>query len=115
MYNIDLKENETIIYNNDDVKILKNNQIIEVSVVITNERLIILRDGNKLGTMNNVLKTVKAIGFVPNKESIFEVSLSDIVDTIPGDYSKIVLGNNTFIQISDNNIIHVIKNRNWSR
>lgn len=111
MYNIDLKENEMIIYNNDDVQVLKDNQVIEVSVVITNDRLIILRDGNKLGNMNNVLRTTKGIGFAPNREVVFEVSLSDIVNTIPGEYSKIVLGNNTFIQISDENIIHVIETR----
>lgn len=112
MYNIDFKENEMIIYNNDDVQVLNNNQIIEVSVVITNERLIVLRDGNKLGNMNNVLRTTKGIGFVPNREVIFEVSLSDIVNTIGGEYSKIVFKNNTFIQISDENIIQVIETRN---
>lgn len=112
MYNIDLKENEIIIYNNDDVRVLKNNQVIEVSVVITNNRLIILQDGNKLGNMNNLLRTTKGVGFVPNREIIFEVSLSDIVNTIPGEHSKIVLNNNTFIEINDQNIIHVLENRN---
>lgn len=111
MYNIDLKENETIIYNNDDVQVLKDNQVIEVSVVITNDRLIILQDGNKLGNMNNVLRTTKGIGFLPNMEIVFEVPLSDIVKTIHGEYLKIVLNNNTFIQISDENIIHVIETR----
>jgi len=115
MYNIDLKENETIIYNNDDVQVLKDNQIIEVSVVITNEKLIILQDGNKLGNMNNLLRTTKGLGFVPKMEVIFEVPLSDIADTVPGEYSKIVLNNNTFIQINDENIIHIIETRNWSR
>jgi len=112
MYNIDLKENETIIYNNDDVQVLKDNQIIEVSVVITNEKLIILQDGNKLGNMNNLLRTTKGLGFVPKMEVIFEVPLSDIADTVPGEYSKIVLNNNTFIQINDENIIHIIETRN---
>lgn len=115
MYNIDLKENETIIYNNDDVQVLKDNQIVEVSVVVTNNRLIILQDGNKLGNMNSVLRTTKSVGFVPNREIIFEVSLSNIVKTMPGEYSKIVLNNNTFIQISDENIIHIIETRDWSR
>jgi len=115
MYNIDLKENEMIIYNNDDVQVLKNEQIIEVSVVITNDRLIILQDSNKLGNMNNVLRTTKGIGFTPNREVVFEVSLSDIVKTIHGEYSKVVLSNNTFIQISDENIINIIETRDWSR
>lgn len=111
MYNIDLKENETIIYNNDDVQVLKDNQIVEVSVVVTNNRLIILQDGNKLGNMNSVLRTTKSVGFVPNREVIFEISLSEIIKIIPGEYSKIVLSNNTFIQISDENIIYIIETR----
>ena len=111
MYNIDLKENEMIIYNNDEVNILNNNEIIEVSVVVTNSRLIILQDGNKLGNMNNVLRTTKGVGFISNREIIFQLPLSDIVKTIPGEYSKIVLNNNTFIQISDENIIHIIETR----
>ena len=112
MYNIDLNDNEMIIYNNDEVNILNNNEIIEVSIVITNSRLIILQDGNKLGNMNNLLRTTKAIGFIPNSEIIFQTSLNDIIATIPGEYVKIVLSNNTFIEINDKNIIHVLENRN---
>jgi len=115
MYNIDLNDNETIIYNNDEVKVLNNNKIIDVSLVITNNRLIILQDGNKLGNMNNLLRTTKAIGFVPNREIIFQTPLTNIVETIPGEYVKIVLSNNTFIEINDSNIIHILENRNWSR
>ena len=83
MYNIDLNDNEMIVYNNDEVNVLNNNKVIEVSVVVTNSRLIILQDGNKLGNMNNLLRTTKSIGFVPNREIIFQTSLDDIIATIP--------------------------------
>lgn len=112
MYNIDLNDNEIIIYNNDEVSVLNNDKKIDVSLVITNQRLIVLQDGNKLGNMNNVLRTTKAIGLVPNREIIFQTLLVSIVGTIPGEYVKIVLNNNTFIEIKDKNIIHILENRN---
>ena len=112
MYNIDLNDNETIIYNNDDVKVLNNNKVIDVSLVITNNRLIILQDGNKLGNMNNLLRTTKAIGFMPDREIVFQISLTDIIATIPGECVKLVLSNNTFVEINDQNIIHILDNRN---
>ena len=59
MYNIDLQENETIIYNNDETKIKANDKVLDISLVITNTRLIILQDTNKLGNMNNLLRTTK--------------------------------------------------------
>ena len=109
MYNIDLKENEMIIYNNDDAKIKIKGKVIEVSLVITNTRLIILQDSNKLGNMNNVLRTTKAMGFIPNREIIFEALLDDIINVISNEYSKIVLKDNTFIDISDENIIYILQ------
>ena len=112
MYNINLNDNEMIVYNNDDVNVLNNNKAIEVSLVITNNRLIILQDGNKLGNMNNLLRTTKSIGFMPNREIIFQIPLNDITATIPGEYVKIVLSNSTFIEVNDTNIIHVLEHRN---
>lgn len=109
MYNIDLNDNEIIIYNNDEVKILNNNKVIDVSLVITNNRLIILQDGNKLGNMNNLLRTTKAIGFISNREIIFQTPLSSIVDVINDEHIKLVLNNNYFIEINDKNIINILK------
>ena len=108
MYNIDLKENENIIYNNDEAKILNKNQILEVSLVITNNRLIILEDSNKLGDLNNLLKTTKGLGFIPNMEIIFQIPLNEIKDIISNEYTKIVFNNNTFVEINDENIKHIL-------
>lgn len=111
MYNIDLSENETIIYNNDESKVIKENDSINVSIVITNNRLIILEDTNKKSSIHNVLTMTKAMSFMPNKEIIFEIELSKIVDVITEDKTKIILPNNQYIFVLDNNIEHIIKNR----
>ena len=110
MYNINLNENEIIIYNNDEDHILSGDELIDVSVVVTNSRLIILQDGNKLGDMNHLLRTTKAIGFIPSKEIIFETPLCSIVDIINEKYIKVILNDNYFIEISDKNIINILKN-----
>ena len=109
MYNINLQENETIIYNNDEVKIKKNDKILEVSLVITNNRLIILEDGNKLGNMNNLLRATKGLGFIPNKEIIFQTNRDEIKEIVYNEYTKIIFNNNTFIEIQDENIKHVLE------
>lgn len=112
MYNINLNELEMIIYNNDDAYVLSNNKKIEVSLVITNQRLMLLEDGNKLGNLNTILKTTKGMSFIPNREIIFEVSLEQIIATIPGEYVKLILSNSTFVEIQDVNIIHILENIN---
>ena len=109
MYNIDLKENEEIIYNNDEAKILSENQVLEVSLVITNNRLIILEDATKLGNLNNLFRTVKRVSLVPNREIIFQTLLNEIKDIISDKYIKIILNNNDFIEINDKNIIDILK------
>lgn len=109
MYNINLQENETIVYNNDEVKIKANNKILEVSLVITNNRLIILEDGNKLGNMNNLLRTTKGLGFIPNKEIIFQINRNEIKEIIYNEYTKIIFINNTFVEIQDKNIKYVLE------
>lgn len=109
MYNINLQENETIVYNNDEVKIKANDKILEVSLVITNNRLIILEDGNKLGNMNNLLMTTKGLGFMPNKEIIFQISRDEIKEIVYNEYTKIIFINNTFVEIQDENIKHVLE------
>lgn len=109
MYNINLQENETIIYNNDEVKIKANNKILEVSLVITNNRLIILEDGNKLGNMNNLLRTTKGLGFIPNKEIIFQINRDEIKEIVYNEYTKIIFNNDTFVEIQDGNIKHILE------
>lgn len=112
MYNIDLQENETIIYNNDETKIKANDKILDISLVITNNRLIILQDSNKLGNMNNVLRTTKGLGFIPNREIIFQINRNEIKDIIYNEYAKIIFNNNTFIEVKDENIKHILENAN---
>lgn len=110
MYNLDLNENEIIIYSN-ETKILNKGNRVDVAVVITNERLLLLQEVNKLGNLNTVLRQTLALGFVPNKEVIFEAKLDDIKGMVAGEYVKIVFNNNSFIEIGDKNIVSVIESR----
>ena len=112
MYNLNLNESEMIIYNNDDTYVLSDNKKIEVSLVITNQRLMILEDRNKQGNLNTILRTTKGMSFIPNREIIFEVPLEQIITTLPGEYIKLILNNSTFIEIQDDNIIHILENIN---
>jgi len=111
MYNIDLQENENIIYNNDETKIKANDKVLDISLVITNNRLIILQDTNKLGNLNNVLRTTKGLGFIPNREIIFQININEIKDIIYKDYNKIIFNNNTFIEVKDENIKHILETK----
>ena len=107
MYDIDLKENESIIYNNDEIK--TNDKILDVSLVITNNRLIILQEGNKLGNMNNLLRTTKGIGFIRNRKIIFQIILDEIKEVVSSEYTKITFNNNTFIEIQDEKVKNILK------
>ena len=107
MYDIDLKENESIIYNNDEIK--TNDKILDVSLVITNNRLIILQEGNNLGNMNNLLRTTKGIGFIRNRKIIFQIILDEIKEVVSSEYTKITFNNNTFIEIQDEKVKNILK------
>ena len=108
MYNFDLEKNEKVIDNFDDVYVKSGNEVLNVSVIITNLRLLILDfpkniDPFKFGRMT----------YTPvSKEIILEVYLSNIKSIKKvNDYYKYILGDDNYFLLSDENTYNIINKK----
>lgn len=59
--------------------------------------------------MNNLLRTTKGLGFIPNKEIIFQINRDEIKEIIYNEYTKIIFNNTAFVEIQDENIKHILE------
>ena len=65
---------------------------------------------NKIDNKNeNIYEAIwYELGFIPNREIIFQINLNEIKDIVYNEYTKILFNNNTFIEVKDENIKHIL-------
>lgn len=78
MYIFDKLENEEIEYISDSAILKVNEQDKNISVILTNQRLLLLDYPSKVNNYEEALKS-KAVNYIEKKEVILEVNLSDII------------------------------------
>ena len=105
MYNYELKENEKIIKIFDDILLKKGNDNIDVSIIITNMRFIILSIPNDIESF----RVGRVINNPNYKEIIFETDINNIIDIEKEDnYYKYILKDTNYFYLNSNKIYNFI-------
>lgn len=113
MYDIDLNNNESIECI-DERAILKVNGIEEVVVaVVTNLRMIILKDMNKDIEYKVRLGATKNVSYFPKYEPILTIDKNKVVELklVENDFFKYVLADTNYFIMKSNIILNAIKER----
>jgi hypothetical protein len=80
MYNIELEKDEQIIIDDGAAKSIVNGKFVDIAVIVTNKKIVVLRDTNTMVDVIEVFRVTKAMGFIPNYEIIFETKIENIID-----------------------------------
>lgn len=100
MYNFKKLENEDIKYISDSALLKVNEQDKNISVIVTNQRLLLLDYPSKINNYEEALKS-RAVDYIEKKEVILEVNLSDII-SIEND--KYTLKDTNYFYLKDNEL-----------
>ncbi len=105
MYNLELEENEIIRKIFDGILLKTSKDILNVSIIITNNRFIILSIPKDIESF----RIGRMINYPTTKEIIFETNLNNIKDLEKEkDYYKYILLNNDYILLNSNKIYKFI-------
>ena len=105
MYNIELKNNEQIKEIFDDILLKMGNDNIDVSVIVTNMRFIILSIPKDIESF----RVGRVINHPSHKEIIFETDINNIIDIEKeDDYYKYILKDTNYFYLNSNKIYNFI-------
>ena len=108
MYNFDLEKGEKVIDNFDDVYVKTGNDILCVSVIITNLRLLFFDYPKDI----NPFKFGRSTNTLTSKEEILEVKLADIKDIKKvKDFYKYTLNDEKYFMLSDENTYRIVSKK----
>ena len=103
MYNFNLNDNESIIFDNNHVIIEQNEERGEFGVVITEERLLIFKDLTSEGT-TAVLKQTKKIKPIEAMGLIMMIPLKEITSYELKNNDTLIKTNTTMIKVIDHDL-----------
>ena len=107
MYNLNLSNNEKVLLIDDNI-LIKNKEKY-YTIIITNERLLILDYPNVFHNSNEDLRTSGKMNYIKMKEIIESINLALIKNIEEGDaYSKIIFKNDSYLEIKSKNVIQKI-------
>ncbi len=78
MYEFDKLNGEEIKYISDYALLRKDNEYVNISVILTNKRLILLDYPSGVNNYEEALKTSRGMDYLKKKEPILAVNLEDI-------------------------------------
>ena len=106
MYDFKLKNNEEIRLISDDTIIYTDNEEINVTCIITNQRLLILDYPSGIYNSAEDLRVSGKMTYIRKKEIVAEINLKDITSIIKeNNYYRIELNNKSYINLSDEETI----------
>ena len=109
MYNVKLSNDEKIELISDDTIIYNNNDSSIYTSIITTNRYIILEYPSDVFNPKEDLRIIGRLNYIKQKEIIFETELKNIIKiNKEKDYYKIVLPNNNYILMKDNQIVNYL-------
>lgn len=110
MYDFKLKNNEEIKLISDNTIIYTDNEEINVTCIITNQRLLILDYPSGIYNSAEDLRISGKMTYIRKKEIVADINLRDITSvTKENNYYKIELNNKGHINLSDEEIIKYLK------
>lgn len=108
MYNFKLNENETIILIDDYVLVKNNHEYF--TIIITNERLLVLDYPKALYNSNEDLRISGKLNYLKMKELILSKRITEIKKIIDNSkYHKIIFTDDTYIEIKSKDVISKLK------
>jgi hypothetical protein len=109
MYNFQLENNEDVVYVNNNVYVKEIDNDIEVSLVLTNKRLLLFKDVNKELEYKELFRITKGVSYSPNNELFFEINIDSIIDIQPIDfYDKYIFKDGNYILISSEELFKIM-------
>ena len=110
MYDFKLKNNEEIRLISDDTIIYTDNEEINETCIITNQRLLILDYPSGIYNSAEDLRISGKMTYIRKKEIVAEINLKDITSiTKENNYYRIELNNKSYINLNDEEIIKCLK------
>ena len=110
MYDFTLNKNEEIELISDDTVVYLENEIKNVTSIITNQRFLLLDYPSGLHNSAEDLRISGKMNYIRKKEVIGEINLKDIYSiTKVVDYYRIELKNKEYINLNDEEIIKYLK------
>lgn len=108
MYNYELNKNEEVILLSEKSFLKKENEISNVTTIITNQRFIIL----ELPTNLEEFRVGRSINYPIKKEVIFETSIDSIIEVSKeNDFVKYQLVNTNYFYLSDDDVYDYMLNK----
>ena len=104
MYNYKKLKNETIKYISDNALLKKDNDFKEISVILTNKRLILLDYPSPVNNFEEALRTGRNVGYMRQKEPILIVDLKDLDHIETEEIDKYVLKDSTFFSLQEDEL-----------
>lgn len=101
MYEFNKLENEEILLISDNTTLKKENKDINITTILTNERLILLDYPSNINSYEDALRFSQNQSFIKKKEIIFETKINEIDEIIEETYDKYVLKNSAFFYLKD--------------
>ena len=109
MYDFKLNNNEEIKLISDNMVVFTNNKEINVTCIITNQRLLILDYPSGIYNSAEDLRMSGKMTYIRKKEVIEAINLKDIKSLIKkNNYYKIEFKNKEYINLNDDDIIEYL-------
>lgn len=109
MFPIEFYQDEKIELVEERTKLLEDDTVKDVCVVITNLRFFLFEDGNRKSDSKEVLRITRAISPLPSYEKLLEVELSFIKEIEDGEYPKYILKNGNYFYLQSDIIYQYLK------
>ncbi len=104
MYNFKKLKGEDIKYISDNSVLKKDKDYINISVVLTNKRLILLDYPSGVNNYEEVLRTSRNVEYNREKEPILIVNLTDIDHIENEEFEKYVLKDGNYFYLQDDEL-----------
>lgn len=104
MYEFKKLENEEIFLISDNTILKKENKDINITSILTSQRLILLDYPSDINSYEDVLRFSQNQSFIKKKEIIFETKIKKIDEIIEEKYDKYILKDRTFFYLKDDEL-----------
>ena len=110
MYNFKIMDGEEIILISDNSLLKKDEDIVEISTILSDKRMILLDFPSKDNNYEEALRTSRGVDYFKMKEVILEINLQDIKDLIPEkEFDQYILTNGNYFYLKDEKIKKEVK------
>ena len=104
MYNYKKVKGEVVKYISDNALLKKDKDYVEISIILTNKRLILLDYPSAVNNYEEVLRTARNVEYMREKEPILTIDLKDLDHIETSEDDKYVLKDGNFFYIREDEL-----------